>query len=69
MLGPAVYAALTLETAAGGDPKVGDDVAHREIARAPTEVRYLLKRMPPQPQENSRLGMLFSSLDLAEARS
>src|SRR5690348_4611737 len=25
MLGPAVYAALALETAAGGDPEVGDD--------------------------------------------
>lgn len=65
VLGPAVYAALALETAAGGDPKVGDDVVQRAIERAPTEVRYLLKDMPPQPRENGRLGVLFSGVDSA----
>jgi hypothetical protein len=63
VLGPAVYAALALETAAGGDSKVGDDVVHRAIESAPTEVRYLLKHMPPQPNENGRLGVLFSDFD------
>src|SRR6478672_6103007 len=38
VLGPAVYAALALETAAGGDPKVGDDVVRRAIESAPAEV-------------------------------
>ena len=65
VLGPAVYAALALETAAGGDPKVGDDVVRRAIESAPNEVRYLLKHMPPQPKENGRLGVLFSDLDSA----
>src|SRR3954465_11422419 len=60
ILGPAVYAALALETAAGGDRKVGDDVVRRAIDSAPNEVRYLLEHMPPQPKENGRLGVLFS---------
>jgi hypothetical protein len=65
LLGPAVYAALALETVAGGEHKVGDDVVRRAIDSAPTEVRYLLKYMPPQPKENGRLGVLFSDLDSA----
>jgi len=65
LLGPAVYVALALETATDGDPKVGDAVVRRAIDSAPTEVRYLLKHMPPQPKENSRLGVLFSDLDSA----
>jgi hypothetical protein len=65
ILGPAVYAVLALETTAGGDHKVGDDVVRRAIESAPAEVRYLLKHMPPQPEENSRLGILFSALDSA----
>jgi hypothetical protein len=65
LLGSAVYAALALETAAGGDPKVGDDVVQRAIESAPTQVRHLLKHMPPQPKENGRLGVLFSDLDSA----
>src|SRR5918912_3841236 len=35
VLGPAVYAALALETDAGGDPKVGDDVVRRAVESAP----------------------------------
>ncbi len=65
VLGPAVHAALALETAAGGDFKVGDDVVRRAIESAPTEVRYLLKHMPSQPKENGRLGVLFSALNSA----
>lgn len=65
VLGPAIYAALALETEAGGDPKVGDDVIHRAIENAPAEVRFLLQHMPPQPKENGRLGVLFSDLDSA----
>jgi Imm-5 like putative immunity protein len=65
VLGPAVYAALALETEAGGYPTVGDDVVHLAIESAPAEVRYLLKHMPPQPRETGRLGVLFSDLDSA----
>ncbi len=63
VLGPAVYAALALQTAAGGDPKVGEGVVRRAIESAPDEVRYLLKHMPPQPGETGRLGILFYDLD------
>jgi hypothetical protein len=65
VLGPAVYAALALETAAGGDPTVGDEAVRRAIASAPAEVRSLLKHMPPQPRENDRLGVLFFDVDAA----
>ena len=65
VLGPAVYAALALETEAGGDPQVGDEVVHRAIRSAPAEVRYLLNHMPPQPKENGRLSALFCELDSA----
>lgn len=65
VLGPAVYAALALETAAGGDPQVGDEEARRAIESAPPEVRHLLGYLPPQPQETGRLGVLFSEIDAA----
>jgi hypothetical protein len=65
VLGPAVYAALALETEADGDPEVGDNVVHLAIRSAPAEVRHLLQHMPPQPDENGRLGILFSNLDSA----
>ena len=65
LLGLAVYAALALETAAGGDRKVGDDVVRRALESAPIEVLYLLQHMPPQPKENGRLGILFSDLNSA----
>jgi hypothetical protein len=65
VLGPAVYAALAIETATDGDPEVGDAVVQRAIRSAPPEVRLLLSHMPPQPKENGRLGVLFSDLDSA----
>lgn len=65
LLGPAVYAALALEAAAGGDPEVGNNAIRRAIESAPTEVRYLLKHMPPQPKGNGRLGVLYCDLDSA----
>lgn len=64
VLGPAVYAALALETAAGGDPHVGNDFIMRAIATAPGEVRYILRQLPAQPEENGRLAALFFELDL-----
>jgi hypothetical protein len=65
LLGPAVYAALALQTAAGGDPNVGDDFVRRAIASAPPEVRRLLRHLPPQPRENGRSGALFYDVDSA----
>ena len=65
VLGPAVYAALAFETEAGGDPRVGDAVVHRAMESVPTEVRHLLKHMPPQPRGSGRLSVLFADLDSA----
>ena len=65
LLGPAVNAALALEMAAGGDPRVGDDVVRRAIASAPAEIRALLHHMPPQPKGRDRLGLLFFDIDSA----
>lgn len=65
VLGPAVYAALALETAVGGEAKIGDEAVQRAVESAPPEVRSLLKHMPPQPEENSRSGRLFADLDSA----
>ena len=63
ILGPAVYAALALETAASGAPHVGDDAIRQAIESAPPEVRDLLQHMPPQPTGAGRLATLFSELD------
>ena len=65
VLGPAVYAALSLETAASGDPTIGTAVIHRAIARAPVAAGHLLKYLPPQPEGRGRIGVLFSDLDAA----
>jgi hypothetical protein len=63
VLGPIVYAALALETAAGGEPIIGDDVIHHALKSAPSSVRYILKHMPPQPKKDGRLNSLFFDLD------
>jgi hypothetical protein len=65
VLGPAVYAALALETAASGESLVGDNAIRQAIESAPPEVRYLLQHMPPQPKGDSRLDTLFFDLDSA----
>ena len=65
LLGPAVNAALALEMAADSDPNVGDTEVQRAIERAPSEVRHLLKYLPPQPPEGERLAVLFSDIDSA----
>lgn len=65
VLGPAVYAALALETAASGDSHVGDNAIRQAVESAPPVVRYLLQHMPPQPKGDSRLGTLFFDLDSA----
>ncbi len=65
VLGAAVYAALALETATEDKSSVGHAVIHRAAQRAPPEVRHVLKHMPPQRKEKSRLSVLFSDLDSA----
>ena len=65
ILGPAVYAALALETAAVGASHVGDNALRQAIESAPPGVRYLLRHLPPQPKGGSRLDALFFNLDSA----
>lgn len=65
VLGPAVYAALALEKAAGGDCETGHKAIKRAIDRAPHAVRHILQHMPPQPETPGRLSTLFVALDLA----
>lgn len=65
VLGPAVYAALALVAAAGGEPKFGDDIIRQASESAPSEVRDVLTHMPPQPNEEDRLGAPFHELDSA----
>lgn len=68
VLGPAVYAALALERAAGGEFSIGDDAIRHAIKTAPPEVHDILHHMPPQPKEDSRLSVLFSEVDSALRR-
>ncbi len=63
ILGPVVYTALALETAAGSGPAIGDGCIRRATASAPPEVRYLVGQLPPQPTGKSRLDALFAALD------
>jgi hypothetical protein len=64
ILGPIVYAALALETAAS-KLGLGDDLLRRAIATAPPEVSRVLKHMPAQPKKDGRLEILFFNLDSA----
>lgn len=67
VLGPVVHAALALEIAAG-DRSVGNAVLQRAMNDAPSEARYILENMPPQPKKDSRLDVLFFELDSALRR-
>lgn len=64
ILGPVVYAALAVETAAK-DTAIGDALLQRAIQDAPPEVGQILAHMPPQPQKAARVDTLFSALDSA----
>lgn len=65
ILGPIVYAALAVETAAN-DTSIGDSLLQRAIQDVPREVGHILAHMPPQPQKKtSRIDTLFSTLDSA----
>jgi hypothetical protein len=56
ILGPVVYAALALG-------KDGESLIDNAIANAPSEVRSILRQMPPQPIGKKREGILFARLD------
>jgi hypothetical protein len=64
ILGPVVYAALAVETAAN-QPALGDGLLQRAVKVAPYEVRHILNHMPPQPKKEKRLDALFFDLDSA----
>lgn len=65
VLGPVVYAVLALEVDAGDDHGIGNAMLQRAINDAPSEARYILESMPPQPKKDSRLDILFFELDSA----
>ena len=65
VLGPVVYSALALETAAGNDSNVGNNFIDRAIRDAPPEARRIVERMEPQPKKEGRRDELFSVLDAA----
>jgi hypothetical protein len=64
VLGPIVYAALALETAAN-KPELGDDLLQRAVKTAPPEVGHILEHMPSQPNKEARVESLFFVLDSA----
>ncbi len=62
VLGPVVYSAFALELA-DGKPELGDSIIHSAIESAPPEVRTIVRNMPPQTNNKSRLDVLFADLD------
>lgn len=62
-LGPAVYAALARELAAGGDPRAGDEEIRWAIGHASPEIREIVCRWPSRVPGRTRLEALFYQLD------
>ena len=63
ILGPAVYAALAVELAHGGDPASGEAEIRWAIEHVPAEVCAILRQMPARPAGKSRLDRLYYELD------
>ncbi|MEV5277152.1 putative immunity protein [Streptomyces sp. NPDC051993] len=63
--GPALYAALARELAAGDDPAVGDGEVDWAIAHASPAVRALTRQLPACEPGRSRLAELRHRLDAA----
>jgi hypothetical protein len=63
IVGPAAYAALALELAHAGDPRVGDAVVRWAIEHAPSEVCAVLLQIPARQAGKSRLDTLLYALD------
>lgn len=62
-LGPAGYAALALELAAGGDQNVGDAEIRWALGQASPEVREVVTRMAKPSTRPGRVGALLRQLD------
>lgn len=62
-LGPAVYAALARELAAGGGPGAGDGEIRWAIDHASPAVREIVSRWPARVPGRTRLNVLFYQLD------
>jgi hypothetical protein len=63
IVGPAAYAALALELAAGGDANIAEGEVRWAIEHAPPEARELLRQMPARQPGKSRLDTLLYELD------
>lgn len=62
-LGPAVYAALAREFAAGGDTDAGDEEIRWAVDHASPAVREIVGRWPARVPGRTRLEALFYLLD------
>ena len=65
ILGPAAYAALAQELAAGGDASAADEELGRSIAGASRAIRALVRRVPASGPGGRRLDDIQHRLDLA----
>jgi hypothetical protein len=63
IVGPAAYAALSLELDHAGDPNIGDGEVRWAIEHAPREAREVLRQMPARQPGNSRLDTILYELD------
>lgn len=63
IVGPAAYAALALELAHGGDPRIGEEAVRWAIEQAPAEARDVLLQMPARRAGKSRLEAILYELD------
>ena len=63
IVGPAAYAALTLELDHDRDPSVADGEIRWAIEHAPSEARDVLLQMPARQAGNSRLDTILYELD------
>ena len=63
ILGPAAYAARSLERSHAGDPAIADHELRWAIEHVPSEVRTILLQMPARQAGTSRLDRLLYELD------
>ena len=63
IVGPAAYAALSLELDHAGDPNIADGEVRWAIEHVTSEVREVLLQMPARPAGKSQLDTLLYELD------
>jgi hypothetical protein len=63
IVGPAAYAARSLELYHAGDPAIAQAELRWAIEHVPSEVRAILLQMPARQEGNSRLDRLLYQLD------